>query len=28
LPEPIDNVPPMELELAYHRQQTESVLAA
>ena len=26
--EPIGNVPPVELELAYHRQQSESVLAA
>ena len=25
---PIGNVPPAELELAYHRQQSESVLAA
>jgi transposase InsO family protein len=26
--EPIGNVPPVELELAYHRQQSESALAA
>jgi hypothetical protein len=26
--EPIGNVPPVELELAYHRQQCESALAA
>jgi hypothetical protein len=26
--EPIGNLPPAELELAYHRQQSESALAA
>jgi hypothetical protein len=26
--EPIGNVPPAELEVAYHRQQSESALAA
>jgi len=28
LPEPIGNVPPAQMELAYHRQQSESAPAA